>query len=99
MVRAGMSSLALAMRCSELSSSISSTIAKLNMFAWKCDRFAIGVHIPYCVTPASHAYHAEGRHLHVDGLALRQRHDLVVVAHEAVAVHHHVQRLVQRLRL
>ena len=90
MVRAGMSSFALAMRCSELSSSISSTIARLNIFAWKCDRFAIGVHMPYCVTPAPYSYHAEGRHFHVNGFPLRQRHDLVIVSHEAVSVHHHM---------
>ena len=43
MLRAGMSSLARAMRCSEESSSMSSTIAMLNMLAWKCERFSDGV--------------------------------------------------------
>ena len=99
-VLAGMSCAARFMRWREDASSTSSTMAILNMFAWKCDRFAIGVNTPYYRSPAAAAtHHAERSHLHVVRAALREREQLVVVSHEAVLVDDHVQRLVQRLRL
>ena len=60
--RAGISSFARAMRCCDDASSMSSTIAMLNMFAWKCDLSAMGVNTAYYgELRSSHSPHRKAR--------------------------------------